>query len=534
MPETNPNPGGQAPTDQVVLDAARAEGARLERERVSQITALGANFKLERLAAVLIGRGTSATEAKEQFGVAVEIRNAGKPFERWGLTEEFVNSLVDEGVTLAVARERMQNKLVEIAGEKPIHGEVTITRDNQVTKLGCMQEALTLRCNPSFYLQKRLDPATGKYEFASDGGPERQRRAEEMGREYRGYILREMARESLELRGINTRGMDPMTLATRALIVRDGHVEVFGGGAESISDFPSILANVANKTLRQSYEAFPQTFKPFCRQVTAADFKPINRTMLSDTPALSLLNEKGEYTRLNLTDANTGYQLGTYGGIVALTRKTIINDDLQAFTRIPAILGVAAARKQSDIVWGIITSNPSAVYAGDTTSTALFHANHNNLLTTASSALALGTPAPATGLCAARAQLRVMKAPQGTPMNLTPRYMLVPAALESAGLQLIYPLQLAASAVTGVVPEWVQSLVPIVEPRLDANSTTAWYLAADPSQVDTIEYCFLEGQAGVYFESRQGFEVDGIEMKARMDFAAAAIDYRGLQKNAGA
>ena len=58
-------------------------------------------------------------------------------------------------------------------------------------------------------------------------------------------------------------------------------------------------------------------------------------------------------------------------------------------------------------------------------------------------------------------------------------------------------------------------------------------LIADPTQIDTIEYCFLEGQAGVYFETRQGFEVDGIEMKARMDFAAAAIDYRGLQKNAG-
>jgi hypothetical protein len=87
--------------------------------------------------------------------------------------------------------------------------------------------------------------------------------------------------------------------------------------------------------------------------------------------------------------------------------------------------------------------------------------------------------------------------------------------------------------VTGVVPEWIQGLVPIVEPRLDAASTTAWYMVADPTQIDTIEYCFLEGQAGVYFETRQGFEVDGIEMKARMDFAAAAIDYRGLQKNAG-
>ena len=58
--------------------------------------------------------------------------------------------------------------------------------------------------------------------------------------------------------------------------------------------------------------------------------------------------------------------------------------------------------------------------------------------------------------------------------------------------------------------------------------------AADPSTIDTIEYCYLEGQQGVYIETRQGFEVDGVEIKARLDFAAAAIDYRGLQKNTAA
>ena len=34
--------------------------------------------------------------------------------------------------------------------------------------------------------------------------------------------------------------------------------------------------------------------------------------------------------------------------------------------------------------------------------------------------------------------------------------------------------------------------------------------------------------------AKQGFEIDGVEIKARMDFGAAAIDYRGLQKSAGA
>ena len=128
----------------------------------------------------------------------------------------------------------------------------------------------------------------------------------------------------------------------------------------------------------------------------------------------------------------------------------------------------------------------------------------------------------------------MQKGPQGTPLNLVPRFIAVPTALETYMLQVVYPINIASSDATKVVPEWVRSLVPIVEPRLDAASATAWYLIADPAQVDTVEYCYLEGQQGVYIETKQGFEIDGVEIKARMDFGAAAIDYRGMQKSAGA
>jgi hypothetical protein len=91
---------------------------------------------------------------------------------------------------------------------------------------------------------------------------------------------------------------------------------------------------------------------------------------------------------------------------------------------------------------------------------------------------------------------------------------------------LIYPINIASSDQTKVVPEWVRSLVPVVEPRLDNSTGTAtnWFLFTDPALIDTLEYCYLEGQQGVYIETRQGFEVDGVEIKARMDFGAAAID----------
>jgi len=531
-------PGADARNNEQVLAAARDEATRMERERVASITTLGTNFKMEKLAGALVVVGASVADANVRFAAASEIRTIGKQMERFGITETFVFGLIDSGISVADARTKIQEEMVAASNRttdgrpaSEIRGDVTITRDGNETKLACMQEALVLRCNSNFYAQK-----TPSGTYFVGGGAEVQRRAEEMAREYVGLSLLEMARESLQLRGVNTRGMSKSEVASEALLGSGSRMRVytFGGGAESTSDFPSILANVANKTLRQGYEAYPQTFKPFSRQVTAADFKPVNRATLSDAPSLQKLNEKGEYHRATLSDGNTAYSLGTFGEVVSLTRKTIINDDLQAFTRIPALLGVAAARTQSDIVWAIVTANPAAIYPGDTVSTALFATGHGNLLTGANSALALGATPPVTGIAAGRLQLRTQKAPQGTPLNLIPRYILLPAALETTGLQLIYPIQLAANQVTGVVPEWIQSLVPIIEPRLDVASTTAWYMVADPTQIDTIEYCFLEGQAGVYFETRQGFEVDGVEMKARMDFAAAAIDYRGLQKNAGA
>ena len=75
------------------------------------------------------------------------------------------------------------------------------------------------------------------------------------------------------------------------------------------------------------------------------------------------------------------------------------------------------------------------------------------------------------------------------------------------------------------------SLTVIVDARITGNQ---WYLYAAPGVVDTFEYAYLEGEQGVFTETREGFEVDGMEIKARLVFGAAWIDYRGTYKNPGA
>jgi hypothetical protein len=188
---------------------------------------------------------------------------------------------------------------------------------------------------------------------------------------------------------------------------------------------------------------------------------------------------------------------------------------------VPALFANAAANYESDTVYGIFTANAALA---DTI--ALFEAaTHKNLTGT-------GTALSVTSLGVARALMRKQTTPQGAVMNLNPEFLIVPAALETIANQYVSS-QFVAAQSSSVNP-FAGKLQVISEARLDAASATAWYLAANSSAIDTVEYCYLEGQNGVYIETRNGFDVDGLEIKARLDFAAKAIDYRGVYKNVGA
>ena len=121
----------------------------------------------------------------------------------------------------------------------------------------------------------------------------------------------------------------------------------------STSDFPDILAAVTNKTLRQAYEAYPRTFPLFCRQVLATDFKAMHRVQLGEAPQLLKVGESGEFKRGALGESKESYRIETYGRVIAIARQVLINDDLDAFTRIPAMYGNA-------IDWRGIYKNPGA------------------------------------------------------------------------------------------------------------------------------------------------------------------------------
>jgi len=86
-------------------------------------------------------------------------------------------------------------------------------------------------------------------------------------------------------------------------------------------------------------------------------------------------------------------------------------------------------------------------------------------------------------------------------------------------------------AVVAEANPFAGSLTVLCEPRISGNE---WYLFADPAALPTVEFAYLSRQPGPTLQVREGFEVLGSEYRLLLDFAAAAIDWRGVYKNPGA
>ena len=343
----------------------------------------------------------------------------------------------------------------------------------------------------------RVDPAAHKLDEKSQG--------------FRGFDLVDLARDSVERTGQRTRGMSKQEIAVRAL--------------QTTSDFPNILENVVTKTLRKGYESAARTFKPFSRQATLPDFKQISRAQIGGAPNLKRVLEGAEYEHGSIGDGAEKYAVQKYGRIVAISWETVINDDLDALTRIPQAFGASAAELESDIVYAILTGNPNMADG-----TTLFHADHGNLGSPAALADALD-PTKANPIAEMRKMMTLQKGLEGQYITVRPRYLIVPPSLEEVALKITSANFVASKGVDQNV--FGPSLIPISEPRLEDSSTKAWFGAAEPNTIDTIEYAYLEGHEGVFTETKNGFEVDGVQIKCRHVFGAKAIDWRGLFSNAG-
>nr|WP_236994976.1 ClpP-like prohead protease/major capsid protein fusion protein [Hafnia paralvei] len=322
---------------------------------------------------------------------------------------------------------------------------------------------------------------------------------------YAGFTLRELARASLADRGIGLAGVAPMAMVGMAF-------------THTSSDFGNILMDVAHKAALLGWDEAEETFDRWTRKGTLTDFKVSNRVGLNSLAALREVRDGAEYKYITVGDKGEQIALATYGELFSLTRQTIINDDLDMLTRIPAAMGGAARATVGDLVYAVLTSNGKL-----SDGKPLFSADHNNLVSVAMDI---------DGLDTARKAMRLQKSGERA-LNIRPAYVLTPVALESRANQLIKSASVPGADANSGINNPIQNFAEVIaEPRLDIKSEKEFYLTAAQGR-DTIEVAYLDGVDAPYIEQQNGFTIDGAAFKVRIDAGVAALDHRGLVKSTG-
>jgi ATP-dependent protease ClpP protease subunit len=338
--------------------------------------------------------------------------------------------------------------------------------------------------------------------------------------EFSGLTLSELARESLMIAGVSTaRRMDRMLMIGTAFT---GGGATMVGGIHTTSDFAYILQNVAAKSALKGFLEAEETFQLWTSNGSASDFKPIARADLGLFPSLLKVEEGAEYKYATIGDRGVTVVVATYGRMIAISRQAIINDDLSILGSLPTKMGRAAKRTVGNLVYGVLNDNPVLPDG-----VALFHADHGNLATVAAN------PTQASFEAAANAMgLLVEKDGDGNsvPLNIQPKFFLS-GAHQFTAKQLLESSGSLDAQKSAAVVNTVKGLVqPITDRRITGNK---WFFAADPNQVDTIEVTYLDGVQEPVVESKDGWTIDGTELKVRLDAGVNPLGYRGLHKNAG-
>ena len=325
--------------------------------------------------------------------------------------------------------------------------------------------------------------------------------------ELRGYSMIEMARESLRRESGSTVNFgDNMELARAAI--------------NSTSTFPAIMSNLANKSVMVGFNEAETTYQIWAGKGSNRDFKEAARVALSEAGNLELVPEGGQFKQDSFGEASARTKVATYGKLFSLTRQAIINDDLGMFSKIATKYGSAAKRLVNKMVYAQLTGN---VKMQD--NVALFDSKHGNVAGTGE---ALSVKAIAKAITAMRRQKGITG--EAT-LNVTPKYLVVPPELEMTAYQIVNSTAAVDGVNSGVVNPYKGRFIVVADAEL--TDPDAWYLVADATQHDTIEVTYLNGVETPRLETRQGFDVDGIEYKVAFDCGVSALDFRGLYKNAG-
>ena len=296
----------------------------------------------------------------------------------------------------------------------------------------------------------------------------------------------------------------------------------FGHGVEaaySTIDIGSILSNVANKFLLEGFFSVERTWRNICAVRNVTDFKTVNSYRLVGKDQYELVAPGGEIKHGTLGNEQYSNKADTYALMLQIDRRDIINDDLGAITTVPRKLGRGSGLKINDVFWKTFMDNA-----------AFFTAGNKNFISGASTALSID------GLTEGEVKFLDQVDAEGKPIGVMPVILLVPTALSALATQLYKSLEMRDTTANTKSPITnphqgkfrVEVSRYLGNAQYTGNSSKAWYLLAEATDLPVIEVAFLNGQESPTIETADAdFSTLGVRMRGYHDFGCALQDPRG-------
>jgi hypothetical protein len=446
--------------------------------------------------------------------------------------EKVVQLAIANGDNLNKARVAYLKHLQDTC--KPVT-DVRVGDDQKVAMLSAaMPEAVAMKLGcKRFYKTDRLGRV-----LRDDADKPIQQKAHEKSADFASLRFHEMVRHYLvalgapaeELSWLGPAGLVDL-ISMRALRRKYPQVAQL---AQSTSDFDNILLDAQNKTMRMAYVEALRTWNIWAKRNTNPDFKNINRIQSSEVPNLTSRVEGHGIDYVTLGDSKETYTLSEYTAGVRLTRRVLVNDTLNSFGEIVTKMGQAAARLEDTVAYAVLTGNSAMADTGliFNTTAVTTTGGHANLVSATAS---IGAPTVTT-VAGTEKLMLLQKGPKNAAiLDISPKFWVGPVALKTVAQQFFKsPIDPAKSNNTPNPYNGV--ITPIANPRLDANSSTIWYLLADyrDGQIDTVEVCFLEDEPEPVLKQETDFDTDDQKYAVRHVVAAKALDFRGMVYNPGA
>lgn len=300
--------------------------------------------------------------------------------------------------------------------------------------------------------------------------------------------------------------------------------------AFSTSELSGIVGNVANKALQEAFAMAPSVAEQVSATKNHSNFHPHTVYSLALNGELQPVAADGELKHLRTSEESRTRQVDTRGAVLSITRKDLINDDLNAFADNAKALGRKAIHSREKALFVALNATGNGASFFTTARANYFEGASSNL--------------QSSSLSTAVQLFRDQVGPDGLPVMVDPSILLVPTALEPVAKELMNSQYVVGptsskqpsanihqNAYKVLVSPWLSNST------LSGASSTAWYLLGNPADLAALEIAYLDGlqtPTVEFFGMDTTPDVLGVSWRVFWDFGVALGEYRSGVKSKGA